>query len=458
MGERLVKDPQNLGSYLFWVPRADNNVAEMEKITEMGKFTVKSSQGKMLSHTHANLMLHTIDRYINDYNLELNAVITFTAYDLAVNGLGYNYLNLGYDSPKEDDKAQKGINWYIFEKLKEIREISITFYGKFYGETKTSKKAYGVYNTVDMDTATGKIKIQFNEIFTKQLKATKDYVLLDIEEFRSLRPKTAILYQYAVENAQNSPVERNIKELCNDDLHWAAQKPGKLYKDFKESIDEIMVKTDKKVDHEYNEADKKVKFRIMKKIMELNGSMNPEIRDIYEKCPHVIQKHPKCIDMLTDYYNKYNALKKEKEVDHSWGYLVVMANVLYVAEKIDNGKVKKTGAWNYFYSCLENNYGEKFIPVLTEKNERDQKGRKLEILIKEQQQKNREKDEAISRYFQDLYNLLPDEKKKEVDRLAVSYAESNMMFSKDSDLYNVYLNGYCRQNALREMGYQYKKA
>ena len=83
------------------------------------------------------------------------------------------------------------MNWFIFEKMKEIREISITFMGTFFGENRVTKKAYGIYNSVDMDEKTGKIKIQFNQIFTKQLKATKDYVLLDIEEFRSLRPKSA---------------------------------------------------------------------------------------------------------------------------------------------------------------------------------------------------------------------------------------------------------------------------
>ena len=54
MSDRLVKNPRNFGSYLFWVPRPDNNIAEMGKITEMGKFTIKSSQGKMLSQ-HARL-------------------------------------------------------------------------------------------------------------------------------------------------------------------------------------------------------------------------------------------------------------------------------------------------------------------------------------------------------------------------------------------------------------------
>ena len=48
------------------------------------------------NYTHANLMLHTIDRYIKEYDLKDNAIIEFTIYDLAVNGLDYSYLNLGY--------------------------------------------------------------------------------------------------------------------------------------------------------------------------------------------------------------------------------------------------------------------------------------------------------------------------------------------------------------------------
>ena len=45
------------------------------------------------------------------------------------------------------------------------------------------------------------------------------------------------------------------------------------------------------------------------KLSVVDNILNPEMKDIYEKCPVVIQKHPKCLSTLASYYEKYNSEK-----------------------------------------------------------------------------------------------------------------------------------------------------
>ena len=258
--------------------------------------------------------------------------------------------------------------------LERWEKINLKFEGIFYEGDSYTTRLFSIIDDVILHKEKKQLYIRFNQQFVKQLRETKYYKFLNIEEYKLLtRPVSARLYEILIKTFKDRQIWKiGIIKLAQK-MTLTKIYPSQILEKLKPALNEINKKTELNIKFEYNKASKICTFIKVKSLAKVSDQKGESVNKFLKVLPEALRTQKSVRELLNRYL-------KEK----GGGY--VKSNIAYSMENADtNLKV-------YLKKALKNDWGEEY---------RSTQAARLNQKAKTQQQRaeERRKQAALERQF-----------------------------------------------------------